>query len=144
SAQTPPVPPPRPPVPPAYQNEMQQTSPQQWQTNQQGYGPQYSHHAPSHHYDPGAQTAPPPQSFAYAPVAPEQAGPAYYQPAVPPLGSPPPAMPMLAPSQPPRNTLPPTTDTQWAAAQSSHPLPGASILGHGGVSDWEHLTPTPG
>lgn len=23
-------------------------------------------------------------------------------------------------------------------------MPGASILGHGGVSDWEHLTPTPG
>lgn len=122
---------------------MQQT-PQPWQTNQLGYGSQYSHHAPSHHYDPGAQTAPPPQSFAYAPVAPEQAGSNYYQPGVPPLGSPPPAMPTSAPSQPPPNTLPPTADTQWAAAQPSHPLPGASILGHGGVSDWEHLTPTPG
>ncbi|KUL87254.1 hypothetical protein ZTR_03373 [Talaromyces verruculosus] len=143
STQSPPVPPPRPPIPPAYQNEMQQT-PQQWQNNQQSYGPQYSHHAPTHHYDPGAQTAPPPQGFTYAPVAPEQAGPNYYQPPIPPLGSPPPAMPMSAPSQPPPNTLPPTTDTHWAAAQPSNPMSGASILGHGGVSDWEHLTPTPG
>lgn len=121
-----------------------QQPPQQWQANQQSYGPQYSHHAPTHHYDPGAQTAPPPQGFAYAPVAPEQAGLNYYQPPVPPLGSPPPVIPMSAPSQPPPNALPPATDTQWAAAQPSHLMSGASILGHGGVSDWEHLTPTPG
>ncbi|QGA17901.1 hypothetical protein EYB26_005577 [Talaromyces marneffei] len=143
STQSPPVPPPRPPIPPAYQNEMQQ-APQQWQANQQNYGPQYSHHPPTNFYDPGAQTGPPPQSSIYAPVSLEQAGQNYYQAPIPPLGSPTPATPMSAPSQPPPNTLPPTTDTQWAAAQPTNPTPGASILGNGGVSDWEHFTPTPG
>ncbi|EED21707.1 conserved hypothetical protein [Talaromyces stipitatus ATCC 10500] len=142
STQTPSGPPPKPPIPPAYQTEMQQT-PQPWQANQQSYGPQYSHHPPTHHYDPSAQPVHQPHSSPYT-SAPDPAGTSYYQAPIPPLGSPPPANSMSPPSQPPPNVLPQTTNPQWATAQPSNPVAGASILGHGGVSDWEHLTPTAG
>lgn len=143
STQSPPPPPPKSPLPAAYQNEIQQNA-QTWQPTQQSYGPHYSQHPPTHHYDPSTQPAPQPQtqSSAYAHVAHDQAGTSYQQPPAP-FGSPPPAIPTSSPAPAPGGA-PPNTGAQWAPPQSNNFAPTASILGHGGVSDWEHFTPTPG
>ncbi|OKL61561.1 hypothetical protein UA08_03900 [Talaromyces atroroseus] len=142
-AQSPPQPPPKPPLPAAYQNEINGYA-QQWQSSQQNYGPQYSHHPPTHNYDPSPQPQPQPQpqSHIYEPVIHDQAQTNYQQTPFYSTGSPPPAVPMSsAPPAPPATAS--SVGTQWTSQPSNYTT-GASILGHGGVSDWEHLNSTPG
>ncbi|KAK2751943.1 hypothetical protein FQN55_008685 [Onygenales sp. PD_40] len=133
------IPPAPPPIPPAYQAEQHQ--------NPAGWAPQlnYSDQPPTHHYDPSPQhhQTIPPSQFNAAGTAPSLHD---YTQTPPPLAPPPPAdqshssvpSPYVSPPAPapavpavPANPQPPTLAT------------GASALGTGGPSDWEHFTAAP-
>ncbi|KAL4910786.1 hypothetical protein BDW74DRAFT_141879 [Aspergillus multicolor] len=123
---TPPPPPPPPPAPPvfdasAYQNHQPMASQTQQSWNQPP-APSYHNVPPSYDY--------PPNSISSHPSPPAQTAPDYYQT----LNAQP------AASVPPDGTL----SQSLAPAPPVPPKAGPSVLGSGGPSDWEHLSPTAG
>ncbi|KAL1957063.1 hypothetical protein VTO42DRAFT_6321 [Malbranchea cinnamomea] len=147
----PPIPPPPPPIPPAYQSEIQQQQqqhpapPSGWPAHAP-YSDQhqlYNYPAPQPqpHYDSsrpaqGTTAPPPPSSYVTTPQGPTHEH----------LHSPPPQGPFVPPPTISTSTAPPSVSpipTPASTLTTSPPsaVVGASALGAGGPSDWEHLTP---
>ncbi|KAK5952751.1 hypothetical protein OHC33_006344 [Knufia fluminis] len=134
--QNPPTPPPR---PPEYATQQQQ--------QQSHYFPheQYSHRPPAHHYEPSTGQWPPhqpqnlgsgpawqqPQHFDDQPVSPIEQQ--HQQQQAWPSSTP-------APQNPNRSYIQaPSQQVHLPPASGSIPVPGASALGSGGPSDWQHF-----